>query len=260
MVKLQTAYFLSHNGLGDNITSIGAINFLSNYFETIYFLCKNSYLNNVQLLLNQDCVKIVPFDAKNEYVECKNIIKNAYNNDNKINIFICGSCHTRYLKSVITHSELINYVQNDKGYTIHYNHIKQFYYDIGLDLSIYYDYFNIPSSVASNKYYDALENYNIIFLHTKSSVREIDLSNIINKYIDNSNYIIICANKNVYPPYHEHYQLSEIFVNIEVAYYIDVIKKAKEIHVIDSCFSCIVYPLHKTNKLHECDVVEIYSR
>ena len=66
MVKLQTAYFLSHNGLGDNITSIGAINFLSNYFETIYFLCKNSYSNNVQVLLNQDCVKIVPFDANNE--------------------------------------------------------------------------------------------------------------------------------------------------------------------------------------------------
>ena len=136
----------------------------------------------------------------------------------------------------------------------------QFYYDIGLDLSIYYDYFDIPSSLASNKYYDTLKNYNIIFLHTKSSVREIDLSNIINKYIDNSNYIIICANKNVYPPDHEHYQLSETFVNIEVAYYIDVIKNAKEIHVIDSCFSCIVHPLHKTNKLDECDVVEIYSR
>jgi hypothetical protein len=260
MVKLQTAYFLSHNGLGDNITSIGAINFLSNYFETIYFLCKNSYLSNVKLLLNQDCVKIIPFDAKNEFVECKNIITNAYNNDNTINIFICGFCHTRYLKSNITHNELINYVQNDKGYTIQYNHIKQFYYDIGLDLSIYYDYFNIPSSVTSNKYYDTLKNYNIIFLHTQSSIREIDLSNIINKYIDNSNYIIICANKNVYPPHHQHYQLSKTFVNIEVAYYIDVIKNAKEIHVIDSCFSCIVFPLYKTNKLDECDVVEIYSR
>ena len=68
------------------------------------------------------------------------------------------------------------------------------------------------------------------------------------------------ANKNIYPSDHEHYHLSEIFVNMEVAYYIDVIKKAKEIHVIDSCFSCIVHPLHKTNKLDECDVVEIYSR
>jgi len=258
MVKLQTAYFLSHNGLGDNITSIGAINFLSNYFETIYFLCKNSYLNNVQLLLNQDCVKVIPFDVNNEFDECKRIITNAYDNDNTINIFI-GGLHKSYLKSNITHSELINYVQNDKEYTIPYEFIKGFYYDIGLDLSIYYDYFNIPSSVASNKYYDTLKNYNIIFLHTKSSVREIDLSNIINKYIHNSNYIIICANKNVYPPYHEHYQLSETFVNIEVAYYIDVIKKAKEIHVIDSCFSSIAFPLYKTNQLPEC-IVEIYSR
>lgn len=258
MVKLQTAYFLSHNGLGDNISSIGAINFLSNYFETIYFLCKKNYSNNVQLLLNQDCVKIIPFDAKNEFVECKNIITNAYNKDNTINIFICG-LHKLYLKSNITHSELINYVQNDKGYNIAYSHIKDFYYDIGLDLSIYCDYFNIPSSVASNKYYDTLKNYNIIFLHTKSSNREIDLSNVINNYIYNSNYIIICANKNVYPPDHDYFQISNTFVNIEVAYYIDVIKKAKEIHVIDSCFSCIVYPLYKTNKLDEC-IVEIYDR
>ena len=78
MVKLQTAYFLSHNGLGDNITSISALNFLSNYFETIYFLCKNSYLNNVQLLLNQDSVKLIPFDANNEFAECKNIITNTH--------------------------------------------------------------------------------------------------------------------------------------------------------------------------------------
>ena len=41
--KQKSAYFLSHNGLGDNITSIGSIIFLLQYYETIYFLCKNNY-------------------------------------------------------------------------------------------------------------------------------------------------------------------------------------------------------------------------
>ena len=41
ITKQKSAYFLSHNGLGDNITNIGAINFLLNYYETIYFLCKD---------------------------------------------------------------------------------------------------------------------------------------------------------------------------------------------------------------------------
>ena len=41
-MKLNKAYFLCHNGLGDIFTMIGAINFLLNYFEEIYFLCKNN--------------------------------------------------------------------------------------------------------------------------------------------------------------------------------------------------------------------------
>jgi hypothetical protein len=259
MVKLHTAYFLAHNGLGDNITSIGAINFLSNYFETIYFLCKNIYANNVKLLLNQECVKIVPFDAKNEFDECANIITNAYNNDNTINVFIAG-CHKNYLISNITHCDLINYIQDDKGYTIPYDFIKSFYYDIGLDLSIYYDYFNISSSVTSIKYYEPIKNYNIIFLHTLSSTMKVDLSNIINKYIYDTSYIMICANTNVYPTDHEHYNISNTFVNIELAHYIDVIKNAKEIHIIDSCFSAMVHPLQKTNKIRNDCLIKIYHR
>ena len=39
----KSAFFLSHNGIGDNITNIGAINFLLQYYNSIYFLCKDIY-------------------------------------------------------------------------------------------------------------------------------------------------------------------------------------------------------------------------
>ena len=254
-MKQKSAYFLSHNGLGDNITNIGAVNFLLNYYETIYFLCKDIYNENVKLLFYNKPVITVPFDSKNEFSACKNVI-----NNNSINsdVFISGFAHKYRIKLKITHPELLQYKKNDYNYTIPYKHILDFYYDIGLDLSIYYNYFDIESSEISKEYYEKIKNYKIVFLHSKSSNREINFTDIVNKY-NNNDYIIICANKNVYNINSIKYNIANMYVNIYVAYYIDIIKNAESIHVIDSCFSCIVYPLIITNKITPKEY-KIYNR
>lgn len=143
MKKLSKAYFLSHNGLGDNITSISAINFLSQYYNVIYFLCKDIYENNVKLLFeNNKSIIVIPFNYNDEYNQCKEILKNALNEDKNINIFVSG-CHKNYINSIISHEELIHYQKTNKNYKIDYSFIENFYKDINLDLSIYYEYFNI---------------------------------------------------------------------------------------------------------------------
>ena len=53
------------------------------------------------------------------------------------------------------------------------------------------------------------------------------------------------------------YKLANNYINLPVAYYIDIIKNSKDIHVIDSCFSCIVYPLQLAGLLNS--VVKIYD-
>ena len=121
-----------HSGLGDNITMIGAINFLLQYFEKIYFLCKNIYQENVKLLFYNKPVIIISFDQNNEQEECKKIINDIFKLDNTINIFISGFCHTCYLKSNINHPELLNYTVSENKYSISYDHINAFYQDIGL--------------------------------------------------------------------------------------------------------------------------------
>ena len=67
MNKLPTAYFVSHNGLGDNITNSGAVNFLLQYYETIHFLCKDIYVKNIEHLFPDSAVIPVPFDSNNEF-------------------------------------------------------------------------------------------------------------------------------------------------------------------------------------------------
>jgi hypothetical protein len=263
----ETAYLLTYNGLGDYITMIGALNFLSNYYKHIYMVCRLGSIENMKLFLPDKPITYIPIQptgfslTSNEHFwteasQCIKIINAAPINSD---ILICGSEQVKggAVKSRITNKRLLEYKSNDKQYTIRWVHIQDFYKNIGLDLSIYYEYFDIPS--VSTPISNITEEYNIIFAHTKASDREIQIPDVIAKYTDDENTIIICANRNVYPTNHSKYQLANQYINIPIAHYIDIIKQATEIHVIDSCFSCIVYPLQQTNRL-SAKTVKIYDR
>lgn len=239
----KNAYFVSHMGLGDNITNISAVLYLLKYYNTIYFLCKDHNKENVKSFFANKNVVIVPFNSKDEYTECNRIISNL--NKDEYDWFVSGHCHTNYLQSHITHPELINYVKKN-NITVEFDHIYDFYNDIGLDLSIYIDYFQIDSTETSLQYYHNIQNYNIIFLHTKGSDRYIDLREKIDM---REEYMIICANENMYEKEHVNYTIANHYINLKIVDYIDIILNANMIHVIDSCFSCIVYPLSLSDRL-----------
>ena len=249
----KCAYFLSHNGLGDNISNIGAVNFLLNYYDTIYFLCKDKYEENVKLFFINKNVITVPFNSTNEYSQCYKIIKDIQSTTD-YDCFITGDCHT-YVKSRITNKDVLNYKKNNK-YDIAYQHIKHFYDDIGLDLSIYVEYFKIDTTI-SNDVNDINDiNYKIIFLHTQGSNRQINLTHIINKYKNQNDYIIICANQNAYSEDNQKFFIANKYVNMKVVYYINIMKSAEELHLINSCFSCIALPLMMRNEIKNCIIYE----
>jgi hypothetical protein len=241
---MKNAYFLSHNGLGDNITNIGAVRFLLQYYDTIYFLCKDIYQENVRRLFVNQSVITIPFDHTNEFVECKRIIENANYLDD---LFISG-VHKHRMVSRITHPELLQY-RPQNHYTLHYKHISDFYEDIGLDTTIYVSYFKIDSTEISERYYQEIQHYKIVFLHTKGSNRSVNLSEIVDIFKPKDDYIIICANENVYDMSDPKHAIADNYVNIPVADYIDIIQHSTNIYVINSCFSCIVYPLLLSNTI-----------
>jgi len=261
IVKQSEAYLISHLGLGDNIINIGAVNFLLYYYETIYVLCKKTYIDNVKLLFEGvEYGKVIPFYTEIEFdTNLNNIITNP-----NADIFISGDCNLeKNMKSKITHPQLKKY----KPYNLvksKYTTLNNFYKEIGLDILICLHYFNINSSEKSIDYYNEIKNYKIIFIHSKSSIEEINFDKTINLYKNNEEYIMICANKNVYSIDNSKYNIAERYINLPIAYYIDIIKKSDIIHVIDSCFCCIVYPLNimqklKTNKvfIYGCRAFEV---
>lgn len=256
MTKYKAAYILSHLGLGDNITMIGSVKFLLLHYDTIYFVCKEKNVSNIKLLINNENVIIIPVANRKEKHPCNSIIKYVYNND-YTDIFICGN-HKQYLTSKINNPAILNYEHHNK-YDIKWEFIRDFYQDMNLDLSIYYDYFDINSTEKSIALYEKIKDINIIFSHTQASRKKISLPENIKTYINDNKYIIICANENIYNKNHAHFEVANQFINIPIQEYIDVIKHACEIFVIDSCFSCIVHPLSVSNKLNT-KKIEYYNR
>jgi hypothetical protein len=252
--SLKDAYFLSHNGLGDNITNIGAVLFLLNYYNKIYFLCKDCYEQNVKLLFENKAVITIPINSGREFDHCIEIINSV--DKEKNDIFISGM-HKGHNYKHITCKSLLNYNRNNK-YSLNYDFIREFYEDNMMDTSIYVDYFDIKTN-ESTLLYKNIGERKIVFMHTQASNKTIDISNIVDFFINRHNYIIICPNKNVYDKTHANYELAEKYIMLRVADYIDIIKNAEEIHVVNSCFSCMVYPLQLANKLSASNCI-IYER
>jgi len=52
--KPKTAFVLTHLGLGDNITAIGAVRYLSTCYDKVLVVCKGKYKKNMELFYEDD--------------------------------------------------------------------------------------------------------------------------------------------------------------------------------------------------------------
>jgi len=275
IIKLPSLCLLSHNGLGDMVSMIGAIHFLRNYYEKIYYICKYEHLNQVEYIYkNYNNIIIIPLQKDyNECQCCINILESKYNDSD---ILICG-CHKEYLKQKITHPDIIEMNKNLKyeEYPSYCNiknistnielkipnfywFIEMFYYDMGLPISVMHEYFNIDIDEEIINLYYNIKKFKIIFLHTSSSSHSIEIN--LDNYKNNKEYLIICVNKNYYDMSDENFEIANKYINLStIFHYIEIIKNAYSIHVTDSCFSCLLLPLLKNNEIKSKDV-NIYNR
>ena len=256
-------YVVSNNGLGDNIYMFGAINFIRTFYKRVFFLCKErNYKNLVLLYSNCSNVTCQPYDKfkkknkNSERVLIKKFLSGKYKNPN-IDILVCGFRHKKHFKSKITNSKYIKNQLICKDYSIacseltdrNFGFIKQFYLDMKLNLTYFYEFFEPPEYNYSKEIFNNVSDYYLVFIHSRGSNRSMDISKLINKYIDNEKVLLICSDYNIYSENHHKYVLAQDFVFKKLVYYIDIIRNCDEIHIIDSCFVGIVLPLLKTNRL-----------
>jgi len=97
----------------------------------------------------------------------------------------------------------------------------------------------------------------IIFLQTASSDnKRLNIENLKAMYLNDDDTILISNNENLYEDTdrdrdrdREKHKLCQPFVMNMIAHYVDLIQNCSEIYIIDSCFTGIVLPLVKTNRL-----------
>lgn len=257
-------YLVSHNGMGDNLFMIGALNFVKQFYKNVYFLCKNKYYENIKLFFdNKSNIICLPFDENHEFANIQKILnRDKYMNKN-IDIMVCGGCHKSYLKSKITNTDFLNHTRINKNYTIdyhpltseNYSFIENFYKDINLNLTYFYEYYYLPDNDISKQLYNNVSKYYLVFIQATSSTGQVlNISNLTNKYINDDNVLLICSDTNLYNKDNEKYNIAQNFVFNNLINYVDIIKNSDEIYLIDSCFLGIILPLLKTNQLKTKDV------
>jgi len=270
----MNVYLISHLGLGDNLYMIGATLYLLQYYNTIYFVCKKKYYENVKLFFKgNENIIIVPADriAEHEDNVQKILTGDVYKNND---VILCGSLKNNF-RTKITNKKLLNRIKQKNRYTIdhdtltssNYYFIESFYKDINLELNIFYDHFYLPSFKQSQNYYNMLSDYkNIIFIHSKSSSNVLNFDQVFQINCGKCDTIMICANYNVYEStkklsklQYKKYEICKKLVNIPLVYYKTIIQKCQEIYITDSCFTGIVLPYLKTNKL-KAKIVRIIRR
>lgn len=250
--KSKDVVFCSHRGLGDVLLNVGIINLLLNFYETVHYFCKRDYIYNVSTMFANKPVRLVPIDQD----ESQNIISNMARFDfNVTDCILAGIMKNLHpsLKSVIRNAQFNEYKRQFGTNTVQntlYKHIGYIHSDAGVKWDVCLKYYDVHIPPESMMHYQKIQQYMIMFMHEiASTTSTVDFSKIINQYMNLPNYVIICANRNVYPAAHPMHAVAQPFVNLPFMFYYDTIRNAIDIHVIDSCFSCIPFILKSMNAI-----------
>ena len=250
--KAMDVVFCSHMGLGDALLNVGIINLLLNFYETVHYFCKKEYVCNISTMFANKPVQLVPIDQNENQSIISNMKMYNFNTTDCIIVGLMQNIHSSF-KSIVR-NEHFNEYKRRFGTTANkktlYKHVGYIHSDAGVKWDVCLKYYDVHVPEESMLYYQKIQQYTIMFMHEiASTASTVDFSKIIDRYMNLPNYIIICANRNVYPAAHPMHAVAQPFVNLPFMFYYDSIRNATDIHVVDSCFSCIPFILKSMNAI-----------
>lgn len=231
----KTAFVLTHLGLGDNITSIGAVRYLSTCYDKVLVVCKEKNKKNMELLYNDD----------------KSIQLYTVLDDTKISPKLGFNIDT--FKRITNNMDLYLagahcLIKQPEPYTdLPFN----FYRDMGINESYFRSYFYINPLSESKKLFEKVKNIKqYIFVHNlSSSGKAFDLNEMEQKLGFNKKHtLVINPCINMYNMHESFHILAQSFINHPLPFYVDVIINAKKVIMTDSSFFCLAMNLPLISK------------
>lgn len=231
----RKAFFLGHFGLGDNLTCIGIVRYLSTQYEEVVVVCNRKYAENVGAFYKDDnTIKLHLIDELNEI---------SPNWGCPIDTFI--SIVKGY--DVYTAGMHVMHKQYTNTSTLPFC----FYKDVGISASCFWTYFHVPTTKESQDLYALVKDTQYVFVHNQSSSGPVFRIKLVEKKlgISSDEVLYINANENIYKPGHKFYELAQKFVFKPLLSYKDTLINASHIVLSDSSLFCLAANLEiKTDR------------
>lgn len=234
--KLKKTFILSHLGMGDIITSIGIVRYLSTQYDEVLVVCKNKNKQNMMEIYGDDnTIKILYVNNDDEISPKLGCNIEKYNDiTSKYDTYLCG----------------YHISKNPKIYDLPFC----FYDDMNIPTQYFWEYFYVPTIKESIELYNVINNIKeYIFVHNTCSTGKVfNIEYIESKLNFNSNEVLIinpCYN--TYNKGHKYYEIANNFINKSILSYKDIIINSNKIIVSDSSFMCLSINLEiKTNECY----------
>tara|TARA_B110000971_G_C20000750_1_gene496708 strand:- start:124 stop:891 length:768 start_codon:yes stop_codon:yes gene_type:complete len=220
---------LSHQGLGDIIFNISAINYLSKENNITVIIVKENYEKTKYFFVD----KKIDFLILKDNTECVKLFGNkllmTYNNKK----ILRAGCH-----KINSNLSTFPFFMYD---------------DINIPREVLKTHFKVRNTDKAISLYNSIDNMKYVFICNETSGGELfDIDNVLNQLkINKHETLIICSNKNVYDKNHKFYQISEKIVyktnNINILDYKLIIENAEYNILSDSSLFALALQLNIIN-------------
>jgi len=228
--KPKTAFVLTNLGLGDNITAIGAVRYLSTCYDKVFVVCKEKNKRNMELFYGDDeTIELYPVVNDNHISPRMGFNYNSFKQITKnMDLYLAGAhCLTKQCQPFTD---------------LPFN----FYRDMGINEKYYREYFHINIPQESKILFNKLKNVGkYIFIHNSASTGEVfKIGEMEKKFGFNKNRtLVVNPCSNMYNKNDSFYILAQSFINHPLPFYVDVIINANKVIMTDSSFFCIAINL-----------------
>lgn len=237
------AVFLSHMGMGDLINLNGSIRYVSIMYDEVILFTPSQYEDNVKQMFN-DLTNIKYMIVNKDYLYT-NITKEA----------IEKSTGTK-IDTIYKSGYQIDRSKNMDRIPL------SFYEDMDLDIDIMKVFFKIDKEkIKESELLSSMleeKGYEFIFCHLMGGLGDINSYDFTKTGLDKikDKYLVIDVKINRYEKDHKFYDIANLFVGLPIFQYYDIMKKAKEIHTVNSSFYCLASRIcdnEEQKKICYCD-------
>jgi hypothetical protein len=219
----RKALVFHHLGLGDHVCMIGAVRYVALQHDETVIFCYARNEKNVRSFFSDDpSITLRVINTLDEAI---------YYQSEFTSVYLSGN-HAQIWDNSIDFPACF------------YDHMK-------MDRSIRYSYFHIPTSPTALTVYETIREVPYIFVH------QTFLGNgggVISSFItwDINETLTLDPNINLYPEGHKWHDLAQGTINLPFIDYSEIIKHAKEVHVVNSSFYCLAAHLELDASVKKC--------